>query len=80
MENYVLINTQTNIVDNLVVWDGSTQTWTPPTSHIAVPQATTPRVVWIFDEQTSTWSTQEIRGTGMIGDVWDGAKLNQPQP
>ena len=27
--NYALVNTETNIVENIIVWDGVTE-WTPP--------------------------------------------------
>lgn len=80
MENYVLVDTQTNIVDNLVVWDGNTEQWTPPASHIALPQATTPRLIWVKNETTQAWEQIEVMGTGGIGDAWDGQKLIQPQP
>lgn len=80
MENYVLINNQTDIVDNVVVWDGNTQDWTPPASHTALPQATTPRLIWVQDQQTQAWEQVLVTGGGSIGDAWDGQKLIQPQP
>ena len=35
MSKYALINKETNIVDNTIVWDGS-DCWTPPSTHLAV--------------------------------------------
>lgn len=35
MTRYAVVNKQTNIVENIVVWDGST-TWTLPDNYFAV--------------------------------------------
>ena len=37
---------QENTVTNVVVWDGNTNTWTPPADSIQLVQATTPALVW----------------------------------
>ena len=35
MLKYAVINTTTNIVENVIVWDGVSD-WTPPENHVAV--------------------------------------------
>lgn len=80
MENYVLVDNQTNIADNVVVWDGNTQEWSPPASHIALAQSITPRLIWVQNEQTKELEQIEVIGSGSIGDSWNGEKLIQPHP
>ena len=36
MANYRIINTSTNIVENLVVWDGDTTTWKPDDGYVGI--------------------------------------------
>ena len=35
MKKYAIVNNSTNLVENIIVWDGETL-WTPPEGHIAV--------------------------------------------
>jgi len=54
MYRYALINKQTNIVDNTVVWDG-TDCWTPPDTHTAVNiENTKAGVNWKYENGTFT--------------------------
>ena len=82
--NYLLVNTSTTpeTCDNVVVWDGDTNTWTPPASHIALLQETTPSKDWSWDATSNTWVLAESIGDGQIGYTWDGVALttNEPQP
>lgn len=34
--NYAVINSETNIVENVIVWDGQTP-WTPPVGYYVEP-------------------------------------------
>jgi hypothetical protein len=34
--NYLVINSQTNIVENVIIWDGVTQ-WEPPAGYFIEP-------------------------------------------
>ena len=36
MSNYLIINTSTNIVDNVVEWNGDSSTWQPESGFIGV--------------------------------------------
>lgn len=81
-QNYLII--ENNVVTNIVLWDGDTNTWQPPADSIALIQATTPAMVWVFDYTTIPYTSQleEVMGEGAIGFTWDGTVLttNQPQP
>ncbi len=81
-QNYLII--ENNIVTNIVVWNGDTSTWTPPAGSIALIQATTPAMVWVFDYTTNPYTSklEEVMGEGSIGFTWDGsfAITNEPKP
>ena len=80
MAAYLLVNKQTNIVDNAVEWDGNTATWQPPETHIAIPYAGTPSIDWVWNETTQDWDSVETIGNGGIGDTWDGTKMIETKP
>lgn len=81
-QQYLII--ESNIVTNVVVWNGDTTQWAPPQGSIALVQATTPAMVWELDTTTSpsSYVLKEQIGAGDIGFTWDGSVLttNQPQP
>jgi hypothetical protein len=81
-QNYLIV--QSNVVNNIVVWDGDTTQWTPPTGSIALVQATTPAMIWVFDYTTNPYTSklEQIIGAGDIGFTWDGSVLttNEPKP
>lgn len=81
-QNYCIINEQDNVCDNIVVWDGDTQTWTPPAQHLALVQATTPTKIWGENAEKTDWILVDSVGQGDIGWTWDGAFLttNEPKP
>ena len=82
-----------NVVDNICVWDGDVNTWTPPADSIQLVQSTTPAMVWVGTRvenlpatipptYTTTYNLEEVVGAGDIGFTWDGTVLttNQPKP
>ena len=71
IQNYLLINTQTNVVDNVVVWDGVDEWWVPREGHFAIPQATTPAKVWELNALGDAYEMQGVVGAGQIGFVWE---------
>ena len=81
-QNYLVV--QNNVVINVCVWDGDTQTWTPPSDATMLVQSTTPAMVWVVDYAIKpyTSSLQEVVGAGSIGFTWDGTVLttNEPKP
>ena len=73
---------QDNVVTNIIVWDGNTQTWMPPSDATMLVQTTTPVMNWVWNVDTKTWSLQQETGTGAIGFIWNGTVLttNLPEP
>lgn len=81
-ENYLLINNQSNIVENICVWDGNLQTWTPPNNYLLLVQKTTPAKIWIYSNSIQDYELQTVIGEGQIGFVWNGVECvtNEPKP
>jgi hypothetical protein len=79
---YLLINKTSNVVENIVSWDGDINTWEPSANDLAIPQATTSAKIWLPNEETRNYELVEIVGAGDIGFTWDGSVLttNVPQP
>lgn len=79
-QNYLII--ENNVVTNIVVWDGDTSQWTPPTGSIALIMATTPALIWELNSTYTEWVLTQELGQGGIGFTWDGTVLttNQPKP
>lgn len=78
-QNYCMVNTETNICENVCLWDGNIETWTPPAGYLMLVQDTTQAKNWVLTN--NVWSI-EISGVGSIGYTWDGTYLttNQLQP
>ncbi len=75
-QNYLIV--ENNVVTNDVVWDGNTETWTPPTDSIQLIQTTTPAMIWepvIVDGKITDYALSEQVGHGQIGFTWDGSVL-----
>jgi len=81
-QNYCIVNQATNICENIVLWDGNPDTWTPPPDYLMLVQATTSVMNWEWDEQISDYVMVEQMGQGQIGFTWDGSVLttNEPKP
>lgn len=80
-QNYLII--QSNVVANIVVWNGDTTQWTPPAGSIALVQSTTPAMVWqsvIVDGKIVDYVLGQEIGVADIGFTWDGTVLNTNQP
>lgn len=71
---------QSNIVENVCVWDGNTETWTPPEGYTVLPQDETPAMVWKL--LNGEYVLAEEIGAGQIGFSWNGTKCitNEPKP
>lgn len=81
-QSYLIVNQATNVVDNVVMWDGNTNNWQPPANTIALVQATTPAIVWEFNLKTKDWELVEKMGAGAIHYIWNGSVLttNESKP
>ena len=82
VQNYCMVNRDTNVCDNVCVWDGNPETWTPPAIYLMLVQATTPAKTWAWNTETKVWELIVQEGHGQIGFTWDGTFLttNEPQP
>jgi hypothetical protein len=81
-QNYCMVNETTNVCENVVMWDGNPETWTPPSGSLMLIQATTSSKVWGYDAGNNVWSLVAGVGGGQIGFTWDGLYLttNEPEP
>lgn len=82
-QNYLII--ESNVVTNVVLWNGDTTVWTPPQGSITLVQTTTPAMIWhpvFVDGQVTDIVLEEVMGAGNLGYTWDGTVLttNQPKP
>jgi hypothetical protein len=82
VQNYLMINQDTNAVDNICLWDGNPDTWQPPAGYLVIPQATTMALVWMWDAPIKDWVLAQEMGGGQIGFTWSGTECitNQPKP
>lgn len=73
-KNYLII--QNNVVTNVVVWDGNTDNWNPPSDATMLVQSEVPAKIWQGQELV------EVMGVGSIGFTWNGSVLttNEEQP
>lgn len=83
-QNYLMVNQSTNVVDNVVVWDGGPD-WTPPPGYLMLVQATTPALIWQLNTATPPeYVLTQVMGAGAIGFTWDATTqvltTNQPKP
>jgi hypothetical protein len=83
IQNYLVV--ESNVVTNDVVWDGNTETWTPPINATMLIQSTTPAIIWqaiVVDKVVTDWELVEVIGAGVIGFIWNGTVLttNEPKP
>ena len=79
-QNYLMI--ESDVVTNICVWDGNTQTWTPPSDATMLVQATTPAMIWQLNSAKTDYVLTEVLGAGGIGFTWNGTACvtNEPQP
>jgi len=85
IQNYLII--ESNVVTNIVLWDGNPDTWQPPAGSIQLIDATTSALIWeavAKDGKTIDWVLVEEVGLGDIGFTWNETTqiltTNQPKP
>lgn len=90
-QNYLMINQSTNIVENVCIWDGNSETWQPPQNMLTLAQATTPAMIWQdvreIDPVTGKpvivdYILVAVNGAACIGFSWNGTvcMTNEPKP
>lgn len=80
VQNYCMVNEQTNVCENVCLWDGDPNTWTPPAGYLMLVQADTPAKVWVWNTTDKVWALEVQMGLGQIGFTWDGTYLTTDQP
>lgn len=81
-QNYLMINESTNVVENITIWNGDTNTWQPPANTLMLVQATTPAMFWVLNADKTDYVLQEQLGGAGIGFTWDGVACvtNESKP
>ena len=84
-KEYLMINKSTNIVENICVWDGNNNTWTPPSDYLMLVAEEVKALIWqavLDNNKIIDYVLIEKIGIGSIGFTWDGLVLttNQPKP
>jgi hypothetical protein len=84
-QQYLMISTATNVVENVCMWDGDANTWQPPVDTLMLIQADIPTMIWeavIVDKVVTDYVLVEQLGQAGIGFTWDGTvcTTNQPKP
>ena len=79
-QNYLMI--EENVVINVCVWDGNTQTWQPPANATMLIQATTPTKIWELNSEKTDYVLTDSIGNAGIGFTYDGSFCitNAPKP
>ena len=68
-QNYLVV--ENNVVTNVCVWDGDTNTWQPPTDATMLVQADTQALVWRLNADKTDYVLVEVLGVGGIGFTWN---------
>jgi hypothetical protein len=77
-QNYLMI--QENIVTNVCLWDGNTQTWQPPAEATMLVAETTQTKVWKLDTELKNYVLIDSVGDAGIGFTWDGSFCITAEP
>ena len=81
-QNYLVI--EADVVTNVCVWDGDTNTWQPPTDATMLVQADTQALVWELNTDKTDYVLVEVLGVGSIGFTWNTTTqvltTNAPKP
>ena len=84
-QQYLMIPTANNVVENTCMWDGDVNTWKPPEDTLMLIQADIPAMIWeavVVDKKVTDYVLAEQLGQANIGFTWDGTvcTTNQPKP
>ena len=81
-QNYLVV--EANVVTNVCVWDGDTNTWQPPLDATMLIQANTNALVWQLNVDKTDYVLVEVLGVGGIGFTWNNTTqiltTNEPKP
>jgi hypothetical protein len=82
IQNYILINKATNVVENIIVWDGDTKAWMPSEELLVLVNDQTPAIIWDLNADKTDYELIEKLGFAEKDFTWDGTvcKTNQEKP
>lgn len=75
-----IINTNTNICENVTLDDRPADQVTVPGPYLVLDLMTTPAIKWYKNDQGVWTQTDPIEGQGGKGMIWNGQVLEQPKP
>ena len=80
LQSYFVV--ENDVVTNIVVWDGNTDSWSPSANATMLVCATTMTKTWQLNNDATSYVLTEVLGEGQIGFAWDGTILttNKPKP
>lgn len=57
MSTYAVVNSSTNVCDNVIVWDDQIHPWTPPADHYTVNiDGLEVAIGWSYNPNTNEWT------------------------
>jgi hypothetical protein len=80
-QNYLMV--EANVVTNIVLWDGNTESWNPPQDAIMLVQENTPVIDWVWNVSLQDYELVEIPNeVASIGYTYNGndCVTNEPKP
>jgi hypothetical protein len=81
-QNYLVV--EADVVTNICVWDGDTNTWQPPADATMLIQEDTNALVWQLNADKTDYVLMEVLGVAAIGFTWNATTqvltTNQPKP
>lgn len=80
MTYLAIINTNTNICENVTVDDRPADRVHVPGPYIVLDLDTTPAIKWAKNSEGVYVQSEEKLGMGGIGMIWTGERLEQPRP
>ena len=85
IQQYLMIPTATNTVENTCMWDGDVNNWQPPVDTLMLIQEETTAMIWspvVIENVTTDWILIEKIGVAEIGFTWNGTVCitNEPKP
>lgn len=81
-QNYLMINQSTGVVENICLWNGDNDIWTPPANTLMLLAAETYATIWAYDSQQEDYVLSRQLGRSSIGFTWNGSECvtNEPKP
>lgn len=83
IQQYALVDKETNIISGTVMWDGDVSTWAPPETQYAVVEADYQYMVWKYDLDLQEWvlaADDPFNPGDEVGAMFDGNAFITTEP